>query len=494
MNWKESAAAIRWNVRPFIDGRYRSSDATEQFDTINPATEAPLCRAAVGAASDIDQAVRAARRRFDDGCWSGLPPIRRAEGLQRLADLLAEQKEALALLDTLEMGKPIQAALHDVQHFATSFLRLAAGFADKLHGASAPSGAGAISINVYEPRGVVGLITPWNFPIVNAAIKIGPALAAGNTVVLKPSELSPSSALKLAELALEAGIPEGVFNVVPGLGSTVGKALALHPDVDLISFTGSTATGRGVMEMAGRSNGKPLLLECGGKCPQVVFDDVDDLDHVAEAAVRSFVWNQGQVCAAHTRLLVQDTIKDWLLQRIVDRAKSYQPADPLNEKTTFGPLASPAQRDRVKRYIESGLEAGANAVLKGRIQNSGGCYVGPTIFDRVDSGMAIVREEIFGPVLCVQTFRTEEEAIALSNGNDYGLAATVWTRDMGRGNRLSRAIKAGSVSIHTGGEERAPSGSLLSHEPRKASGFGCETGLGGLQAYSTLKLVTFAGA
>jgi acyl-CoA reductase-like NAD-dependent aldehyde dehydrogenase len=411
-----------------------------------------------------------------------------------LADLIVEKKAELALLDCLEMGKPISAALADAEAFAPRRLRSWAGLADKLVGASEPLSSGALTFNTYEPRGVVGAITPWNFPTVNAVFKFGPALAAGNTVVLKPSELSPSSALKLAELALEAGVPEGVLNVVPGLGSTVGTALALHPDVNLLSFTGSTATGRNIMELSGRSNGKPLLLECGGKSPQVVFDDVDDLDAVAEATVQSVLRNQGQVCSARTRLIAHSKVIDALLAKVISRAREYKPGDPLDESTTFGPLASPGQRDRVKAYIERGLQAGARAVLKGPIQEKGGCYVWPTIFDRVDSTMSIVREEIFGPVLCVQSFETEEEAIVLANGTDYGLEATVWTRDMGVGRRCAHAIKAGEVYIHTSGNEGPDSGCVLSREPQKCSGFGAESGIEGLKSYSTLKLVSFVGA
>ncbi|HEY4214135.1 MAG TPA: aldehyde dehydrogenase family protein [Steroidobacteraceae bacterium] len=494
MNWKDSVTTIRWNVRPFIDGRYRSSNSTEFFNNINPATETTLCQIAVGDSSDIDEAVRVARKRFNDGCWSELQPMHRVKVLLRLADLIVQHKAEFALLDTMEMGKPIQASLYDADTFAPALLRSCAGFADKLLGVSAPLGGGTVSFNTYEPRGVVGAITPWNFPCVNAVIKFAPALAAGNTVVLKPSEVAASSALRLAELALEAGLPEGVLNVVPGLGSTVGEALALHRDVDLISFTGSTVTGRKILELSGRSNAKPMLLECGGKSPQVVFGDVDNLDYVAEAVVQSILWNQGQVCSAHTRLIVREEIKEALLEKIIRRATGYLPSDPLDETTAFGPLASPGQRDRVKAYIEQGLKAGAEAVLKGTIKECGGCYVSPTIFDRVDAQMSIVQEEIFGPVLCVQDFKTEEEAIALANGTDYGLAATVWTRDMGRGKRLAHAIKAGHVSIRTSGHEEADQGYLLSHEPQKASGFGSELGQRGLQSYSTLKLISFRGA
>jgi len=491
--WHQAAASVPWNVRCFINGRYRASSSREVLEHINPASERSLYVGCCGSPDDVAAAVQVARSRFNDGCWSELPPVKRAEILTRLADLIVRNKESIALLDSLEIGKPIQAALYDAENSAPTLLRSCAGFADKVFGLSAPMSSGALAFNYYEPRGVVGAITPWNFPILNAIYKIGPALAAGNTVVLKPSELSPSSALKLAELALEAGVPDGVFNVVPGLGSTVGAALALHPDVSFLSFTGSTATGRRLMEMSGRSNGKPLLLECGGKSPQVVFEDVESVDAVADAVVQSLVFNQGQVCSAYTRLVVQQKIKDKLLAAIVERASNHKPADPLNDATTFGPLASPAQRDRVKRYVDQGIAAGAVPVLKGRIQESGGCFVSPTVFDRVTPSMSIVQEEIFGPVLCVQTCRTEEEAIDIANGTDFGLVAAIWTRTTGRGRRVAQAIRAGYVTVRSGGVEDSGSGCVLGHEPRKASGFGTEAGLRGLESYSTLKVVHFIG-
>jgi acyl-CoA reductase-like NAD-dependent aldehyde dehydrogenase len=493
IDWKKRAAAVRWQPLPFINGRYRGSDSPDLIEDINPATETALCRYPAGSSTDVAEAVRVARKRFNDGCWSELPPARRSKVLSTLADLIARQGEELGLLDTLEVGKPIRDALDDAGRFAPALLRSWAEYADKLLGECDSRGVRGLAFNTYEPRGVVGAITPWNFPLVNAVIKCGPALAAGNSVVLKPSELCPSSALRLAELALEAGLPEGVLNVVPGVGSTVGVALAQHPDVDLVSFTGSTKTGRRIMELSGRSNAKPLLLECGGKSPHVVFSDVLDLDNIADAVAQSILWNQGQVCSAHTRLLVHESMKEALLGKVIQRASQYEPSDPLCEKTTFGPVASPTQRSRIKQYIEDGLRAGAVALLRGRIQETAGCYVAPTIFDRVNSDMSIVREEIFGPVLCVQGFNNEEEAVALANATDYGLSATVWTRDMGRGVRLARSIKAGQISVRTAGKEDAEWVGTLSSEPRKASGFGAEIGLQGLRSYSTLKSVCFRG-
>jgi acyl-CoA reductase-like NAD-dependent aldehyde dehydrogenase len=495
MNWQQRAAEVRWNIRPFIDGRYQESASKDTFENIDPATERSLCRIQTGSAEDVDVAVGIARKRFEDGCWSNLPAVRRAEVLCKFADLIVRHSEELALLDSLEMGKPISESLRDVEIVGPWMMRSWAGFADKLVGASAPLYPTAMMVNSYAPRGVIGAITPWNFPMSNAVVKIAPALAAGNTLVLKPSELASSSALKLAELALEAGIPEGVLNIVPGLGTTVGAALAFHPDVDMLSFTGSTATGRRIMELAARSNGKPVLLECGGKSPHVVFADVKpQLDRVADAVARGILFNQGQVCSAHTRLVVDARLKEALLDKVVSRLATCKPGQPLDPKTTFGPLASPVQRDRVKAYIEQGLNGGARAVLKGTVQERGGCYVTPTVFDQVSTSMAIVREEIFGPVLCVQTFTSDDEAIHLANEADYGLVATVWTRDLGRSKRMAHAIRAGVLYMRTGDEEGADSGCMLSHEPRKASGFGAELGLGGLQSYSVLKMIHWTGA
>lgn len=494
MNWTDLARTTRLDIRPFVDGRYRSSESSETFDTINPATERALSTSPAGSAADIDQAVQIADRRVQEGCWSELSPSKRAEILLNWANLIERHKEELALRDTLEMGKPVRDSLHDAGTFGPSLLRAWAGCADKLFGASAPMCQGAVSWNTYEPRGVIGAITSWNFPTVNAVVKCGPALAAGNSVVLKPSETTPSSALRIAELATEAGIPEGVLNVVPGLGTTVGSALALHPNVSLLSFTGSTATGRKIMELCGRSNGKPLLLECGGKSPHIVFDDATDLDCVAEEIARGFLWNQGQVCTAHTRLIAHSSVKDALLARVVKLAQKVQPKNPLLSETTFGPLASPAHRNKVKRYIEGGIKSGAVLVLRGAIQERDGCYVAPTIFDRVDETMPIVREEIFGPVLCVQNFTTEEEALTRCNSTEYGLAATLWTRDLGRAKRFSRAIRAGAVYVRTSGrEESGDGGGMLGHEPQKASGFGAELGIKGLESYSTLKLISWNG-
>ncbi len=494
MNWHQQAQQQRWDIRPFIHGSYDHSQAGASFENTNPATDQVLCTVPEGHSDDIDKAIASARTAFNTGSWSALPAGNRKAVLLRFADLIADHQQTLALLDTLEMGKPISAALVDAQSFAPHFIREAAELCNQLQGQLHTCSDSNIAFNTYEPRGVVGAIVPWNFPMVNAAIKISSALAAGNSVVLKPSEVTPSSALKLAELAIEAGLPEGVLNVVPGLGKTVGAALASHPDVDLLTFTGSTQTGRRLMTLSGQSNGKPLLLECGGKSPHIVFDDVDNLEAIADAVVQKMFWNQGQVCSALTRLIIHQNIKQPLLERVMARTQKIQPADPLDKATTFGALASAQQRDRVRDFIALGIKDGATPVVGGldAVKAGGGCFVAPTIFDNVTGDMRIAQEEIFGPVLCVQAFNTETEALAMANSTAFGLSAGVWTRDMGRGKRLAKGIHSGGVTIRTSGEE-TPDTSSISFAPVKASGFGIESGLEGLKAYSTLKAVRFYG-
>jgi acyl-CoA reductase-like NAD-dependent aldehyde dehydrogenase len=490
---------INWKIEPFVDGTYAPSDASESFENTSPATEEVLCKVPVGSAQDIDRAVRVARQRFEQGIWSDLGPDERKAVLLRFADLISVHKNDLALMDSLEMGKPLSAARFEAGIYGTQVVRSAAELTDKVCGVLTPSEPRSLAYNLFEPRGVIGAIVPWNFPTVSVLLKIAPALAAGNMVVLKPSEIASGSALKLAELAIEAGIPAGVFNVVPGLGRTVGEALAGHPGIDMISFTGSTATGRRVMQVAGQSHGRPVQLECGGKSPTLVFADVENLDFVANCIAQDIFYNSGQVCSARSRLIVEEPIKQELLKKVATLASNIKLGNPLDESTTFGPLASNVQRDKVLGYIKRGVADGATVVVGGADvrQVELGCFISPTIFDNVKSEMTVAREEIFGPVLCVQSFVNEAEAIALANATDYGLSATAWTRDLGRAKRLARRINAGFVVIRTSGKE-GTGGNIanllaLCAEPHKASGFGVEWGIKALEGYSTLKAVRMLG-
>jgi acyl-CoA reductase-like NAD-dependent aldehyde dehydrogenase len=497
-SWRSQAEAIRWNVRLFVDGEYRDSAADGTYNTIDPATEAPLCEAPVGDPGDVERAVSSARRCVSTGAWSACPLARRGEVMQKLADLIVEHKSELALLDCLEVGQPIQAALWEIDILVPALLGSWATAVERMVSDSLPLTPSTLAFNTLEPRGVVAAVTSWNFPVCNAVWKLGPALAAGNSVVLKPSEHSPSSALRIAELGLEAGLPEGALNVVPGSGQTVGEALALHHDVDLLSFTGSTATGRRIMELAGRSNGKPVMLECGGKSPHVVFADAENLEFVAETILQEALFNQGQQCSVQSRVIADSRVKGALVDLLVSGARNYIPASPLEDSTTFGPLASPAHRDRVRDYIAEGRKSGARLALEGTIQESGGCYVSPTIFDGVTATMPLAQRTVFGPVLSALTFESEEEAVALANATDYALATTVWTRDLGRARRTASAIRSGAVTVRTSGEED-PHADLRSElvlgcEPQKASGFGAELGLKGIESYSTLKVIFLKGA
>ncbi|MDR3513862.1 MAG: aldehyde dehydrogenase family protein [Caulobacteraceae bacterium] len=492
-DWRSRADAIDWNLRPFIDGAYVDSAAAETFEVRNPATGATLATASVGDAADVDRAVRAARAAFDDGRWSGLGMFSRKAVLGAFADRIAQAAEELALLDSLEMGKPIALALQDAGELAPAFARFCAEQVDRLQGVVANTEPEVLAFSTPEPRGVVGAIAPWNFPLVNAVIKIAPALAAGNTVVLKPSELSSASALRLAELAIEAGVPPGVVNVTPGLGRTVGEALALHGDVDMLSFTGSTATGRRLLQLSGASNGKPLLLECGGKSPTVVFDDVADIEGLAAHICGEALFNQGQVCVARTRVIVQQGLKARLVEAILAEAARRTPGDPLDPAVEFGPLASRGQWERVSGYLGAAAAEGRRPILGDLAALAGhqGAGMAPFVFQDVGRDSVLWREEVFGPVMVVEGFADDAEAIALANDTVYGLAATVWTRDLARAQAAARSIRAGEVIVRATAAPYEGPGFSLPQEGRKASGFGAETGIEGLKAYAAWKKVEF---
>lgn len=483
---------ISLRVQPFINGRLVESCSSKLWSKHAPRDGKLLMEFAEGSPEDVDAAVRSARAAFSDGRWSGLPPVQRRALLLKLADQVDARAKELAYLDTLEVGKPIRDAQKIDLVLASMVLRFAAESAEKVFGVTAPADARSLAFTTRAPRGVVGGIVGWNFPLVLAAMKLGPALATGNCLVLKPSELSSLSTLRLAELAMEAGIPEGVFNVVPGIGSTVGDSIARHDDIDMLTFTGSTSTGRKVMAAVGESTMKPLLLECGGKSANIVFDDCPDLDAVAAGVTARMYWNQGQVCTAGSRLLVHQSIKDALLERIRALAAALVPGDPFDATTSCGPLISEPQLRKVLGYIEDGVSAGARCVLGGHrtLEDSGGYFVETTIFDHVRPDMRIAREEIFGPVLSIMTFKDEEEACRIANSTPYGLSATVWTRDVTRMHKMVRGLRVGEIDIKaTGNASAGPAFGALPLEPHKQSGIGREGGIEGLYSYTILRMV-----
>lgn len=485
---------VRWDIRPFIAGSTRDPHSSQSTAYRAPGSGKYLYDRPDGSPEDVNAAVAAARAAFESRHWSGLGPSTRKQILHRYCDLIARDADQLALYEALEMGKPITQARSDVRNLALGFARYYAESVDKIYGQTALSDDPCFSFTLLEPWGVVGAIIPWNFPTLNATSKLFPALAAGNSIVLKPSELASASALHLATLAVEAGIPEGVVNVVPGLGLSVGAALAQHPDVDFLSFTGSTATGHELMRLCAISNGKPLMIECGGKSPGVVFGDMAmDLDALAVELVNEAMWNQGQVCVARSRVLVEASIRPELQERVVAEAARRMPEDPLQPGTTFGPLAGTAHANKVRELIASGEAQGAELLHAGTAQTSGECYVAPVVFGGVTQDMRVWREEIFGPVLTLTEFNDVEHALSLARDTHYGLSSTVWTRNMVTARKMVRGIRAAEVVVRAGVVAAEGSGFALPAEPRGASGFGAEAGIDGLKSYMAVKKVDFIG-
>lgn len=441
---------LQFDGRAVIGGQRVGAVSGATFACLSPVDGRVLTEVARCSGADIDRAVVAARAAFDDRRWCGQAPAQRKRVLIRFAELLLEHGDELALIETLDMGKPVQYARKVDVNSAANCIRWYGEAVDKVYGEVAPTADTALALITREPMGVVGAIVPWNYPMIMAAWKIAPALAAGNSVVLKPSEKSPLTALRMADLALEAGIPAGVFNVVPGFGPEAGAPLALHMDVDCIAFTGSTRVGKQIHVMAGQSNLKRAWTELGGKSPNIVFADCPDLDQAVKAAVHSIFFNQGQSCNAPSRLYVQAGIKERFLEKALALVPGYAPANPLLADTVMGALVDPAQMDTVLRYIESGKAQGARLVAGGEqvLRETGGCYVQPTIFDGVNRDMAIAREEIFGPVLSVLAFNDTAEVVREANASVYGLQAAVWTRDLNKAHGVARALRAGTVHVN----------------------------------------------
>jgi aldehyde dehydrogenase (NAD+) len=470
-----------------IGGKWVNAVSGKTFPTVNPATEEVICHVAEGDAADIDLAVKAARKAFESGAWTKANASDRGRMLNKLADLIETHADELAALEALDNGKPLSVAKAADLPLVIKCYRYYAGWADKIHGKTIPIEGDYFCYTRHEPVGVVGQIIPWNFPLLMQAWKLGPALAAGCTVVLKPAEQTPLSALRVAELAQEAGFPDGVLNVVPGYGPTAGAALARHMDVDKVAFTGSGEVGKLVMAMAAQSNMKRVSLELGGKSPNVVYADAD-LDAAVEGAYFGLFFNQGQCCCAGSRLFVEDKIHGEFVQRLVAKAKEQRVGDPFDPATTQGPQVSAEQFDRVMGYIDAGKRQGAKLLTGGGRAADKGYFIQPTIFDGVDDRMTIAEEEIFGPVMSVLTFKDTDEVIARGNRTWAGLAAAVWTKDISKALRISNGLRAGTVWVNCFDvfDAAAPFGGF------KQSGIGRELGEYALQLYTEVKTVTVA--
>ncbi|MXN76043.1 aldehyde dehydrogenase family protein [Burkholderia sp. 4701] len=452
--WKQKAAALPLDGRAFIAGQRCAAVSGETFSTLNPATGKTLADVARCDGQDVDRAVRAARDAFESGVWSKAAPAHRKAVLLRLAQLIDTHAEELALLEALEAGKPIGECIGlDIPESAAC-IRWHAEVTDKRYDALSPSGAGVVSMITREPIGVVGAVLPWNFPALMLAWKIGPALSVGNSVIVKPAEQTSLSTLRIADLALEAGVPAGVFSVVTGFGDSAGQALGRHPDVDLVAFTGSTDTGKRFLHYSADTNLKRVVLECGGKNPQVILPDVANLDAVAEQAVAAAFWNMGENCSAGSRILVPSNLKAALLEKVQAVLAGWTTGDPLDPDVKLGALIEQKHYEKVLAHIEQAKADGARVVCGGQatLADTGGWFVEPTIFDNVTPDMRIAREEVFGPVVCFIEYADIDDAVRIANDTCYGLAASLWTDNVNHAHKIAARIRAGTVTVNCFGE------------------------------------------
>ena len=449
--WHKFASALKYETRNFIDGSFVDSQSGKRFAAINPVNNSPIAEVSRSGAADVDAAVQNARKLFKSGIWSRAAPRHRMEVMYRFADLVAQHAAEFSVLDVLNVGKPIQDMLNIDVPGTLITLQYFAECIDKVNGTVPPTASSDLHYIVREPLGVVACIVPWNYPLMMAAWKVAPALATGNSVILKPAEQTPFSANLLAKLFLEAGGPPGVFNVIHGLGEEAGKALALHMDVDKIAFTGSTEVGKLLMVYSGQSNMKRVTTECGGKSPQIVLADAPDLSKAVDIAIYGIYGNQGEVCNAGSRLLVDKRVHDEFVSLFVERAKTrYRPGDPFDPDVQMGPLVTRAQQKRVLNYIESGKQEGAALALGGFVPErlKDGCYVEPTLFTGANNKMKISREEIFGPVAVVIPVDNVDEAVEIANDSIYGLAASIWTKDLRTAHKVAQGLESGVVWVN----------------------------------------------
>jgi len=481
-DWASLSKSIQLDGRAFINGQ--RIDTQTRFDCISPINGQKISEISRGDATDIDKAAIAARTAFEDGRWAKKSPRERKHIMLRFSELLLENAQTLALIETMDMGKPVHYSLNVDVNSAANSLRWFGETIDKVYDEIAPTAHTSLALITREPVGVVGAIVPWNYPMIMACWKLAPALAAGNSVILKPSEKSSLSALKIAELATEAGLPDGVLNVVPGFGHEAGSALALHMDVDCIAFTGSTNVGKMIMQYAGQSNLKRAWTELGGKSPFIVMADAD-VEAAAEACIGAIFFNQGESCNAPSRLIIDSRVQQRFLDKALSLIPQYQPANPIDSSTVMGAIVDETQLNNVMRYIAVGKAEGANCITGGNrvMEQTGGYYVAPTIFTEVNNNMTIAREEIFGPVLSVINFTDPIEAVKIANDTPYGLAASVWSRDISCAHLTAQALRAGTIHVNCYDEDdiTVPFGGY------KQSGNGRDKSLHALDKYTELK-------